>query len=100
MGDHAFLQAQYPTRRCLRRQSATRAKPVMWLHVHKAMGSMFYQVARYNQEKVVEPSFNGNWWPYDTPSGDQRTRPSCEKRANYFRSTGATWGQIEHTLVD
>jgi len=76
-----------------------RAKPVMWLHVHKAMGTMFHLQARANNEKIVEPSFNGNWWKHDTPSGHHGGL-SCEKRINYFMNSGATWGQIEHTVAD
>jgi len=99
MGDSGFsacLERDAGIRRVVQKP---RAKPVMWLHVHKAMGSMFYVQAGRNNESIVQPSFNGNWWPHDTRSGGHGG-PSCEKRIKHFRDTGATWGQIEHAVTD
>jgi hypothetical protein len=74
-------------------------KPVMWVHVHKSMGTFIYWLALLNKENLVRPSFNGNWWPHDTPSGANHG-VSCQDRFSWFDWSNATWGQIEHTISD
>jgi len=71
----------------------------MWVHIHKSMGTFIYWLALLNGENLVRPSFNGNWWPHDTPSGANK-RVSCQDRSSWFDWSNATWGQIEHTIGD
>jgi len=83
------------------RANVSHAKPVIWVHIHKSMGTFIYSMAMLNHENVVRPSFNGNWWPYDTPDAVDKgkaTHADCSKRAEYFAWSNVTWAQIEHTM--
>ncbi|CAK0830979.1 unnamed protein product, partial [Prorocentrum cordatum] len=85
------------------RANVSHTKPVIWVHIHKSMGIFIYSMALLNHENVVRPSFNGNWWPYDTPDAVRRGkawRANCSKRAEYFAWSNVTWAQVEHEMDD
>ncbi|CAK0812043.1 unnamed protein product [Prorocentrum cordatum] len=85
------------------RANVSHSKPVVWVHVHKSMGTFIYSMALLNHENVVRPSFNGNWWPFDTPDAVWRgkaTHADCSKRSEYFAWSNVTWAQIEHVVDD
>jgi hypothetical protein len=78
-------------------------KPVVWVHIHKSMGTFIYSLARLNGENVVRPSFNGNWWPCDVPDAVRKGKAhhcSCQRRTEFFEWSNVTWAQIEHDMDD
>merc|ERR1719356_2447837 len=78
-------------------------KPVIWVHIHKSMGTFIYSLAQMNGENVVRPSFNGNWWPCDVPDAVRKgkaTHCSCQRRTEFFAWSNVTWAQIEHDMDD
>mmetsp|Transcript_27878 Transcript_27878/g.74390 ORF Transcript_27878/g.74390 Transcript_27878/m.74390 type:complete len:260 (+) Transcript_27878:276-1055(+) len=87
------------------RANVSHAKPVIWVHIHKSMGTFIYSMAMLNHENVVRPSFNGNWWPYDSPDPSRtgeawQAKADCSKRAEFFAWSNVTWAQIEHDMDD
>jgi hypothetical protein len=83
--------------------NVSHTKPVVWVHIHKSMGTFIYSLAMMSHENVVQPSYNGNWWPYDTPDAVRKghaTHADCSKRSEWFAWSNVTWGQIEHDIDD
>mmetsp|Transcript_105871 Transcript_105871/g.284586 ORF Transcript_105871/g.284586 Transcript_105871/m.284586 type:complete len:250 (-) Transcript_105871:71-820(-) len=71
----------------------------MWVHIHKSMGTSVYSLSEMSGENVVRLSFNGNWWPHDTPDGSKKPI-NCGKRNYDFVWSNAIWGQIENRHDD
>lgn len=81
-----------------------RAKPMMWIHIHKAAGTTMCWLAKQNGEKVVQPNENCNWVDQLRSTSDDVSefmevpKVTCEDRAAYFFDNGFTWGQLEREL--
>lgn len=79
-------------------------KPMIWIHLPKAGGSMMCATATRNGENVVQPSNNCNWDAKDSShfmgGFDHPPQVTCEMRAAYFRAHNYTWGQIEREIND
>jgi len=80
-------------------------KPVIWIHLHKTAGTMMCKFAKINDEVVVEPEGNCNFWldgglAVDgfAAMGLQKHRMSCAQRSELYRRNGFTWGQIEREV--
>lgn len=76
-------------------------KPLVWMHVHKAGGSLMCQLAK-KHERVVSPDENCNWKGHDgyEESGKAYKRVPCAERAKAFHSRGFTYGQVEREMDD
>jgi hypothetical protein len=88
---HAFLADLAPARQ----------KPLMFLHIHKAGGTMLCRFAR-QAEVVVRPEDNCNWKGQDDyhTSGQPNLHKTCADRLLFFRQNGFTYGQIEREMGD
>lgn len=76
-------------------------KPMMWVHIHKAAGSLICYSAGVNGERVVQPSGNCNWSGHDGGAGAlYKERTNCSERHAHFAEHNYTWGQIERVLAD
>jgi hypothetical protein len=78
-----------------------RRKPLVWVHLHKAGGTLMCKMAKLN-ENVVQPENNCNWAGHDgwKQSGQPSVRKSCSERAQMFDESGYTYGQIEREMDD
>jgi len=76
-------------------------KPLVWVHLHKAGGTLMCYLAELN-EKVVSTRHNCNWEGHDgwEESGRPSVRKSCSERAKMFHKNGYTYGQIEREMDD
>jgi hypothetical protein len=84
------------------RRVTIRHKPFVWLHVHKAGGTLMCEMAKRMEEKVVIPENNCNWIGHDRwrDSGQPSLRKSCAERAKMYHESGFTYGQIEREVDD
>lgn len=75
-------------------------RPLVWLHLHKAGGTLMCKLAERNEEHVVRPATNCNWQGHDgwIHSGNPYVRKSCAERAQMFQEFGFTYGQIEREM--
>lgn len=82
--------------------TVTRQKPLMWVHIHKAAGTLMCHLAPLAYERIVLPNSNCNWNPQDMfgTSGNPEAGPTCLERMHYFEKHGYTYGQIERELWD
>lgn len=93
--------------------SSAERKPVIWIHLHKAGGTMICKFAKINNEVVIEPEVTCNLEPengalaeFHVPdridgnaqAGQQRHRIDCAQRLELYRCNGFTWGQIEREV--
>jgi len=78
-------------------------KPMLWVHLPKAGGTLMCAMANRNGEHVVKGQ-NCNWNQKDAShfmGGSDGVLPvSCAARAEYFRAQKWTWGQIEREIND
>jgi hypothetical protein len=78
-------------------------KPMLWVHLPKAGGTLMCQMANRNGEHVAKGQ-NCNWNQKDAShfmGGSGGVLPvSCAARAEYFHGAKATWGQIEREIND
>jgi hypothetical protein len=76
-----------------------KSKPLVWLHIHKAGGTIMCKLAQ-QVEKVVTPNANCNWKSHDDfpNSGAGASHSTCEERLRYFNEHGFTYGQLEREL--
>ena len=87
-----------------RQPIAAHAKPVVWIHLHKAAGTLVCNLAMLNNESVVQPSkvcnLNDDQEVGDgvTGMGSSARRFSCSDRLRHYREGGFTWGQIERDV--
>jgi len=82
-------------------------KPMLWVHISKAAGSLVCGLAAKNGERIVHPNNNCNWGHVDTHflKGQGPKHASCEERTGYFYggvrsedNQSYTWGHIEREL--
>jgi hypothetical protein len=85
----------------LKNDGLFRRKPLVWVHLHKAGGTLMCKLAKIN-ENVVRPENNCNWDGHDgwKMSGKPSVRTSCKERAQMFHESGYTYGQIEREIDD
>lgn len=86
-------------------RDSTSVGPILWLHIHKELGTFTCWSALRNGERIVTPSTNCNWMAYDSmwPNpyapersiGDHSDSPPCDFRTKYFRKWNFTFGAIE-----
>jgi hypothetical protein len=79
----------------------SKTKPLVWVHLHKAGGTLMCQMAKKN-EHVVYPNENCNWKGHDSwkQSGPRYYKKTCADRARMFEAGGFTYEQVEREMDD
>lgn len=106
-GGRPVFQRRPLSKRATRKMSAEyvvkRRTPMIWLHIHKAGGSLMCWLAQLAGERILEPSDGAcNWLRHDAylDSGKDKVKVSCDERVRQMHSQGSTWSQIERELGD
>jgi hypothetical protein len=100
VGDLAELDARQPTRpRAEQHAEHEQAVhvPVLWVHVHKAAGSLLCNLARQYGERIISPSKTCNLEPGDGVQalGEAPDGMHCTQRFVLHQMQNATWAQLE-----
>lgn len=75
-----------------------RAKPMMWVHIHKAAGTYMCAAAKANGESLVTAMHNCNYGPDGGQGALYVDSWSCKDRTKHFSKGNFTYGQIERVL--
>mmetsp|Transcript_23504 Transcript_23504/g.63955 ORF Transcript_23504/g.63955 Transcript_23504/m.63955 type:complete len:351 (-) Transcript_23504:121-1173(-) len=97
--DWSMLQ-DHVTRLSSRAPRRRSTRIVLWLHIHKAAGTLMCKLANTARESIVQPQSNCNWATHDMygDSGKPGNGIPCQQRLAYFQAQSYSWGQIEREL--
>lgn len=81
-------------------QARNESKPLMWLHIHKAGGTLMCKFAKKYERLIAPADANCNWLWHDEydQSGAEGSRTPCAERARVWKEGGFTYGQVEREM--